>query len=197
MKKETLKLIGAIGGVIGAALIFQALGIGSPSSPEIPTIHKSCALSGCHGPAPSEFRGNIVSVSGKAELIQIDTGKVIEVKFDDNTKVVNWNQPLNKLGRGTPVKIVYTQKDGKYYATLVSVKPPMSVPPEQRVGLEEVKKIWSNKEGLIVDVRPKAKYDEGHIPGSINIYMPELDKHLDKLPKDKNALIVMYCEGPR
>ncbi|MGC9016862.1 MAG: rhodanese-like domain-containing protein [Caldimicrobium sp.] len=163
----------------------------------MPTIHKSCSLSGCHSPAPSELRGNVISVSGKAELIQIDTGATIEVKFDDNTKVVNWNQPLNKLARGTPIKIVYTLKDGKFYATLVSVKPPVSVPPEQRVTLEETKRIWTNKEGLIVDVRPKAKYDEGHIPGAINIYMAEMDKHLDKLPKDKNALIVFYCEGPR
>ncbi|MGC8872392.1 MAG: rhodanese-like domain-containing protein [Caldimicrobium sp.] len=57
--------------------------------------------------------------------------------------------------------------------------------------------MWTNKEGLIVDVRPKAKYDEGHIPGAINIYMAEMDKHMNKLPKDKNALIVFYCEGPR
>ncbi|MEZ0343506.1 MAG: rhodanese-like domain-containing protein [Caldimicrobium sp.] len=196
MKKKEITKLGLIGGLIGGAFLISQ-GLSSQDTPQFPTIHKSCALSGCHSPAPSEFRGNTFSVSGKAEIIQIDTGKIIEVKFDDNTKVVNWNQPLNKLGRGTPIKIVYTQRDGKYYATLVAVKPPMSVPPHQRVSLEEMKRIWANKEGLIVDARPAPKYAEGHIPGAINIFMAEMEKHLDKLPKDKNALIVFYCEGPR
>lgn len=196
MGSKILMRLGLIGGLLGSSFLLSQ-GLSSSQSPQLPSIHKSCGIAGCHKAAPSEFRGNIVSVSGKAELIQIDTGQVIEVKFDDNTKVVNWNQPLNKIGRGTPVKIVYTQKEGKYYATLVSVKPPMSVPPDQRISLEDLKKIWANKEGLIVDVRPKAKYDEGHIPGSINIFMADMDKHLDKLPQDKKALIVFYCEGPR
>lgn len=196
MEKRSLLKLSLLGGVFGGAFLISQ-GLSSPQGPQVPVIHKSCGIAGCHKAAPSEFRGNIVSVSGRAELIQIDTGQVLEVKFDDNTKVVNWNQPLNKIGSGTPVKIVYTQRDGKYYATLVSVKPPMSVPPEQRVTLEELKRIWANKEGLIVDVRPKAKFDEGHIPGSINIFMAEMEKHLDALPKDKNALIVFYCEGPR
>ncbi len=196
MKRKRIFKLSLLGGFFGGALLISQ-GLSTPQGPQLPVIHKSCSIAGCHQPAPSEFRGNIVSVSGKAELIQIDTGSVLEVKFDDNTKVVNWNQPLNKIGTGTPVKIVYTQRDGKYYATLVSVKPPMSVPPEQRVNLEEIKRIWANKEGLIVDSRPKAKYDEGHIPGAINIFMAEMEKHLDALPKDKNALIVFYCEGPR
>jgi rhodanese-related sulfurtransferase len=154
-------------------------------------------MPGYHKEAPSEFRGNVFSVSQKAGLIQIDTGQVLDVYFDDNTKVVNWNQPLNKLSKGTPIKIVYADRDGKRYATLVSVKPPQSVPENQRIKLEEVKKLWETKSAIIIDVRPPAKHAEGHIPYTLNIPLPKLDAELPKVAPDKNQLIVFYCEGPR
>jgi rhodanese-related sulfurtransferase len=49
----------------------------------------------------------------------------------------------------------------------------------------------------IVDARPAArKYDLGHIPGAINIPDSQFDKLTDKLPADKSALLIFYCEGP-
>jgi 3-mercaptopyruvate sulfurtransferase SseA len=53
------------------------------------------------------------------------------------------------------------------------------------------------KDVLIVDVRPKQpKYDNGYIPTAINIPMSKFDEMTDKLPQDKNALLIFYCEGP-
>jgi len=47
----------------------------------------------------------------------------------------------------------------------------------------------------LIDSRPKArKYDKGHIPGAINIPDSEFDKHVDKLPADKSASLIFYCE---
>ena len=42
-----------------------------------------------------------------------------------------------------------------------------------------------------------AKFDfmEGALPTAINIPFPAFDKMVDKLPKDKNTLIVYYCGG--
>ncbi len=49
---------------------------------------------------------------------------------------------------------------------------------------------------MIIDARPyKGKYAKGHIPGAINITFSEFDKKTDLLPKDKNALLIYYCEG--
>ena len=39
-------------------------------------------------------------------------------------------------------------------------------------------------------------FNEKNIPGSINIPLKELRK-TDKLPAEKNALIVTYCLGPK
>ncbi len=49
---------------------------------------------------------------------------------------------------------------------------------------------------MLIDARPeKAKYDKGHIPMAVNIPDSEFDKSTDKLPVDKNALLIFYCEG--
>lgn len=48
----------------------------------------------------------------------------------------------------------------------------------------------------IIDSRPAArKFDPGHIPTAMNIPDSQFDKHLDKLPKDKNTLLIFYCDG--
>lgn len=49
------------------------------------------------------------------------------------------------------------------------------------------------KEGArLIDVRSRAEYDSGHIPGSINVPVNELAARLDKLgPKDEAKVI--YC----
>lgn len=47
----------------------------------------------------------------------------------------------------------------------------------------------------LIDSRPKArKYDKGHIPGAISIPDSEFEKHVDKLPADKAASLIFYCE---
>lgn len=49
---------------------------------------------------------------------------------------------------------------------------------------------------MIIDARPyKVKYTKGHIPGAVNISFSEFDKKTDLLPKDKNSLLIFYCEG--
>jgi len=49
---------------------------------------------------------------------------------------------------------------------------------------------------MIIDARPKrAKYDKGHIPMAVCIPDSKFDKMTDKLPLDKNALLIYYCGG--
>ncbi|MBI2842272.1 MAG: metalloregulator ArsR/SmtB family transcription factor [Armatimonadetes bacterium] len=46
----------------------------------------------------------------------------------------------------------------------------------------------------LIDVRPTEEYLAGHIQGARCIPLDELEKHLDRLPKDQE--IVAYCRGP-
>ena len=50
---------------------------------------------------------------------------------------------------------------------------------------------------MIIDSRPyKPKYAKGHIPTAVSIPHSQFDKMTDKLPADKNALLIFYCGGP-
>jgi len=49
---------------------------------------------------------------------------------------------------------------------------------------------------IIVDVRTKGEFKSGHIDGSINIPLPELNKKINKLEKNK-AIITCCASGVR
>lgn len=63
-----------------------------------------------------------------------------------------------------------------------------------RMSMEDFLKAYNDTANrpVIVDVRAKAAFDEGHIAGAINIPGPEAEARLSELPKDK--LIVAYCQ---
>lgn len=49
---------------------------------------------------------------------------------------------------------------------------------------------------VIIDSRPfKPKYIKGHIPTAVSIPDTQFDKLKDKLPQDKNSLLIFYCGG--
>ena len=49
---------------------------------------------------------------------------------------------------------------------------------------------------MLIDARPyKPKYITGHIPMAVSIPDSQFDKMTDKLPANKNALLIYYCGG--
>ncbi len=49
---------------------------------------------------------------------------------------------------------------------------------------------------ILVDARPyKPKYIKGHIPGAVSIPDSQFDKMTDRLPADKDSLLIFYCGG--
>jgi len=52
------------------------------------------------------------------------------------------------------------------------------------------------KGAMIVDSRPyKTKFVDGYIPTAVSIPTSQFDKMLDKLPANKNDVVVFYCGG--
>jgi hypothetical protein len=166
---------------------------------------KICA--NCHQPQPGSLRGNFDSVAYKTKSIQIKIDEATEIlMFDDKLKIANIqapadnpDQPLRGLKKGKEVRVEYTEKDGKKLASLVVAKPPIKVAPEKQVKTEDVEKLVAQgpEKGkyLLIDARPAPRFMEGAIPTAVNIPFPAFDKMKDKLPQDKNALIVYYCAG--
>jgi len=60
--------------------------------------------------------------------------------------------------------------------------------------LDELLTRMKSKNVVVLDVRPKTEFENGHIPGAVNIPLEELAKQLKKLPKNKEY--VAYCRGP-
>ena len=51
------------------------------------------------------------------------------------------------------------------------------------------------KIAMIVDSRPLLKYNNGTIPGAMNIPWPQFDKMQGLLPADKNTQLIFFCGG--
>jgi len=52
-----------------------------------------------------------------------------------------------------------------------------------------------SKDGLVtvLDVRPTEEYENGHIPGALNVPLDEIEQHLANLPKEQD--VIAYCRG--
>ena len=178
---------------------------GAPAAPKA-TIGKLCL--NCHDAEQGSLRGNFESVAYKTRSIQIRIDDTTEiVRFDqDALKVVNVKtdeeyaeQPLRAIPKGKEVRVEYMVRDGKKVATLVVAKPPISVPAKKQMSTEEVEKLVAlgpeKGKYTLVDARPPLRFQQGTIPTAMNIPFAAFDKMADKLPKEKDALIVYFCQG--
>jgi rhodanese-related sulfurtransferase/DNA-binding transcriptional ArsR family regulator len=62
------------------------------------------------------------------------------------------------------------------------------------VNLDELETMIGNENVLLLDVRPSAEYEFGHISGAISMPMPGLLCCLKDFSKEKE--IIAYCRGP-
>ena len=63
---------------------------------------------------------------------------------------------------------------------------------------EEAKAIMDTEEGyVILDTRTREEYDQGHIPGAIQISHDEITEKAEELLTDKDQLILVYCRSGR
>jgi hypothetical protein len=164
---------------------------------------KSCAV--CHAPEEGQMRAFFDTVSMKSQAIQLKLDATAEmVKFDEEKlQIVNGSTPgdieksLRDVKKGHEVRVAYTEgANGVKTISELSIKPNMSVATEKKMSTEDVEKLITSKETYtLIDARPPLKFQEGAIATAINIPFPAFQKSLDKLPQDKNALIVYYCAG--
>lgn len=62
------------------------------------------------------------------------------------------------------------------------------------VGRDELRRLV--REGLVtvLDTRPRAEYEAGHIPGALCVPVAELERRLSRIPRDQE--VIAYCRGP-
>ena len=63
---------------------------------------------------------------------------------------------------------------------------------------QEAKNLMDTEEGyIILDVRTQEEFDEGHIPGAIQISHGEVEEKAEGVLTDKDQLILVYCRSGR
>ena len=66
------------------------------------------------------------------------------------------------------------------------------------VSVDEFAKVIADNQVQLIDTRTEAEFNEGHIPGAINIDVNESDFEAKVGQKiDKNRPIALYCRGGR
>jgi hypothetical protein len=171
-----------------------------------PTIAKLCT--NCHQSELGNLRGNFEGVAYQNESIQIKIDDTTEIlRFDPKTLQVKNVQPdpnnpselLRAIKKGKEVRVEYTEKDGRKFATAIIAKVPIKVKDEMLMSTADVEKLVAQGteigKYLLIDARPAPRFTEGPIPTAINLPFVAFDKMVDKLPKDKSVLIIYYCGG--
>jgi rhodanese-related sulfurtransferase len=62
------------------------------------------------------------------------------------------------------------------------------------VTVDELRQAMQDERVIVLDVRPQAEYQAGHLPQARSIPVTELEARLSELPKERE--IVAYCRGP-
>lgn len=67
------------------------------------------------------------------------------------------------------------------------------------LSLKEFRTFVEGKQGWVVDARPAASYQTGHVPGAISLPRDDFSAHYaavkSKFEEDKSKLIIVYCSG--
>lgn len=62
------------------------------------------------------------------------------------------------------------------------------------ISAQELVQLVNNEGAIVVDIREKAEYDQGHIVDAINIPYANLEARMDELEKHKDKPIVLACK---
>jgi hypothetical protein len=191
----------ALNRLIVAAAVAAALVLGV-SAPDVhaakPTIMKGCK--NCHKAEPAVVRGKLVSHSPKFQSVQVTVGPVVWIIKYDETMKLEGAESFEKVKKGKEMAVTFKGDEKNPMATLVSIKKPFKLPEEQLLSAAETKALVRKgpKEGgyLLVDSRPPAAYNSGHLPHAVSIPYPKLNKMREKvLPAEKDTQVIFYCGG--
>jgi rhodanese-related sulfurtransferase/DNA-binding transcriptional ArsR family regulator len=61
------------------------------------------------------------------------------------------------------------------------------------VTFKELRRLIREDDVTILDVRPAAEFEAGHIPGALSVPVPELKRRLREIPKGRE--VIAYCRG--
>lgn len=139
--------------------------------------------------------GQIKSISKKAQTIQIKDAKANKTYVIKLGKATRFNHAKSIKDFIVNDKVVVDYQPG---SPAVSIKRVMiKISPKRLISTTNLVKLMrSRQQFTIIDSRPAGRYQEGHIPGSISVPVSNMKNMWNKLPVNKNRVLVFYCGGP-
>jgi hypothetical protein len=182
---------------VTAALVFAA---GSaPAEGGKARMTPICAQ--CHKDDGRTIWGTIVPGSQQEGSFRVQAGKdVWSVRYDKGSKLKKL-ATVRDLADEKAVKVVFrSEGDDQVFAEELSYKSNYSFKkPDDTITSAEVLELLKKdpKKGnyVIFDSRGYDNYIEGHLPGAVLLPNYRYQAFKDRMPKDKNTLIVAYCRG--
>jgi hypothetical protein len=189
-------------GILAAVLTICVLPGAWAAADTAPIVQNNCMK--CHqkfGKMENVIAGNMSGKSMEANSIQMKINNRLEmIKFSPKTKISNVPD-MKSLKGGMAMRVHYELQGSDRVAKKIVVKPKIKVPQEQLINVKELSKLieMGPEKGAytLVDSRPTPGYLKGHIPTAISIPFPKMKQMIDKLPKEKDRLVVFYCQGYR
>ena len=184
----------------GALLLTATLLMGTtPALAAKSLVAKNCA--GCHQAEGNTLLGFMKagSQTDSSFAVQVDKD-TWNVSYDASTKMAKSLSNAKEIGDGRIIMVKIKEEGGKNVATELSYKTPSAYSDPTRVIeagelITLLKKDPKKANYVVLDVRGVSYFEEGHLPGAVVIPNYRFAKYQDRLPKDKNTLIVTYCNG--
>ena len=177
-----------------------------PAKPAMCAVCMNCHKTELKG----AFLGYLDGISFKAQMLQVKLDNSVEtLNFDEDTiQVVNEEHKSgdgellrdNAIKKGHEVRVEYSEKDGVKTVVKLTAKPPVELAKSMLIttpGLEKLVQAGPVKGTyFLFDSRPASRFQEGAIPGAVNLPFTAFDQMAGKLlPKDKSAQLIFYCSG--
>jgi hypothetical protein len=182
---------------VSLAMLFALFAAGGAMAKE--TITPICT--GCHQADGKTLWGTLVPGSQRDDSFKVQAGRdVWSVRYDKSSKL-NKLATVKDLADEKAVKIKFrAEGDGLVYAEEMSYKSNYGFKnPEDVITISEVVELLKKdpKDGnyVIFDSRGYDNYIEGHLPEAILLPHYQFQEFKDRMPADKNTLIVAYCRG--
>jgi len=68
--------------------------------------------------------------------------------------------------------------------------------PDAGIEREEIERRLHDPSLVLVDVLPRASWEEAHIPGALSLPLAEIEARARQVLPDPRADIAVYCGGP-
>jgi hypothetical protein len=143
------------------------------------------------------LKGKLDAISFKASMLQLKTESGTKViAFDDDTILIGI-ESFNNIEPESDLEIEYIKEDGGLLAVGIQVVAKEELLDGNQINAKTLSNLISKTTTpvTVIDARPDLSYSQGHIPGAVSIYNGVFDKNIDKLPVNKDQLIVYYCDG--